>query len=169
MKTSFFTIFHTKLIREYEIFMTRRELREVVFKIIFQADFYSDEELGEQIDLILGEEDAAEAENSVETESEEGYDMPSNPDQKEEIAEKCRDIFAHIPQMDATINASVEGWKTSRMGKVDLSLIRLAVYEMNYEKIPKGVAINEAVELAKKYGSDQSAGFVNGVLARIHE
>ena len=55
------------------------------------------------------------------------------------------------------------------MGKVDLSLIRLAVYEMNYEKIPKGVAINEAVELAKKYGSDQSAGFVNGVLARIHE
>ena len=138
--------------------MTRRELREVVFKIIFQADFYSDEELGEQIDLILGKEDAAESENSVETESEEGYDMPSNTDKKEEIEE-----------MDATINASVEGWKTSRMGKVDLSLIRLAVYEMNYEKIPKGVAINEAVELAKKYGSDQSAGFVNGVLARIHE
>ena len=55
------------------------------------------------------------------------------------------------------------------MAKVDLSLIRLAVYEIRYEKIPKGIAINEAVELAKKYGADQSAGFVNGVLAKIDE
>ena len=55
------------------------------------------------------------------------------------------------------------------MAKVDLSLIRLAVYEIRYEKLPKGIAINEAVELAKTFGTDQSAGFVNGVLARIHE
>ena len=84
-------------------------------------------------------------------------------------AEKSNDIFAHVEEIDALINEVVEGWKTTRMAKVDLSLIRLAVYEIRYEKIPKGIAINEAVELAKKYGADQSAGFVNGVLAKIDE
>ena len=71
--------------------------------------------------------------------------------------------------MDAQINDVVEGWKTTRMSKVDLSLIRLALYEMKFEKIPKGVAINEAVELAKQYGTDHSSGFVNGVLAKFDE
>lgn len=61
-----------------------------------------------------------------------------------------------------------EGWKTGRMGKVDLTLIRLAVYEMKYdEDVPVGVAINEAVELAKKYGTDESPAFINGVLAKL--
>ena len=61
-----------------------------------------------------------------------------------------------------------KGWKTSRMGKVDLTIIRLAVYELKYEEdIPTGVAINEAVELAKKYGTDTSSSFVNGVLAKL--
>ena len=56
------------------------------------------------------------------------------------------------------------------MGKVDLTVIRLAVYEMKFdESIPDGVAINEAVELAKLYGQDESAGFVNGVLAKFVE
>ena len=65
-------------------------------------------------------------------------------------------------------NAVAKGWKTSRMGKVDLTIIRLAVYELKYEEdIPTGVAINEAVELAKKYGTDTSSSFVNGVLAKL--
>ena len=90
-------------------------------------------------------------------------------EQEKYIADKSSDIFAHVEEIDAIIDEAVEGWKTSRMAKVDLSLIRLAVYEIRYEKLPKGIAINEAVELAKTYGTDQSAGFVNGVLARIHE
>ena len=66
------------------------------------------------------------------------------------------------------INEAVEGWSTERMMKVDLTVIRLAVYEMKYdENIPVGVAINEAVELAKRYGTDQSPSFVNGVLAKL--
>lgn len=61
-----------------------------------------------------------------------------------------------------------QGWKTSRMGKVDLTLIRLAVYEMKFEEdVPAGVAINEAVELAKAYGTDDSSSFVNGILAKL--
>ena len=66
------------------------------------------------------------------------------------------------------INAVTKGWKTGRMGKVDLTLLRLAVYEIKFEEeIPTGVAINEAVELAKKYGTDGSFSFINGILAKI--
>ncbi len=129
--------------------MTRRELREEIFKIIFQADFHSEEELTEQVELFLDEEKFAK--------------------DKALITEKCCDIFAHVESLDEQINEVVEGWKTTRMNKVDLSLIRLALYEMKYEKLPKGVAINEAVELAKQYGTDQSSGFVNGVLAKFDE
>lgn len=130
--------------------MTRRELREQIFKIIFQADFHSQEELSQQVTLAL-EDDVY----SEET--------------KEQIMEKCKEIFTHVEELDAQINDVVEGWKTTRMSKVDLSLIRLALYEMKFEKIPKGVAINEAVELAKQYGTDHSSGFVNGVLAKFDE
>ncbi len=130
--------------------MTRRELREEIFKIIFQTDFHSKEELVAQATLFL--EDA-------------GYSTKD----REEILAKCSEIFDHVEELDATINAVVEGWKTTRMSKVDLSLIRLALYEMKYDKTPKGVAINEAVELAKQYGTDHSSGFVNGVLAKFNE
>mgnify|MGYP000962419075 CR=1 FL=1 len=81
---------------------------------------------------------------------------------------KYEHILEHLPKIDQMINEAAKGWKTSRMGKVDLTLIRLAVYEMKYEEdIPTGVAINEAVELAKRYGTDDSASFVNGILAKL--
>ena len=68
------------------------------------------------------------------------------------------------------VSTDLEKELTDRMGKVDLTVIRLAVYEMKFdETIPDGVAINEAVELAKKFGQDESAGFVNGVLAKFVE
>ncbi len=130
--------------------MKRREIREEIFKITFQADFHSEEDLAEQIALFMAD-DVKYAENA------------------EYVIDKCKDIFVHVEELDEQINAMVEGWKTTRMNKVDLALIRLALYEMKYEKLPKGVAINEAVELAKVYGTDQSASFVNGVLAKFNE
>ena len=76
------------------------------------------------------------------------------------ISQKCNDIIAKIPEIDEAINGATTGWKTTRMGKVDLSIIRLAVYEIKYEEdVPAKVAINEAVELAKLYGTDNSASF----------
>ena len=73
-----------------------------------------------------------------------------------------------LPEIDGVINEKANGWSSSRMGKVDLTIIRLAVYEILFdEEVPVGVAINEAVELAKKFGQDGSAGFVNGVLAKF--
>ncbi|MDE7009463.1 MAG: transcription antitermination factor NusB, partial [Lachnospiraceae bacterium] len=71
-------------------------------------------------------------------------------------------------EIDAMLNEKAKGWSTNRMGKVDLTILRLAVFEIKYdEEIPTGVAINEAVELAKKFGQDSSPAFINGVLAKF--
>ena len=130
--------------------MTRRELRENVFKMLFRVDFHNQGELTEQLKLFTDDlEDLSESDFLY-------------------INNKCNEIFDKIPEIDEAVNAVVEGWKTNRMGKVDLSIVRLAVYEMRYdETIPTTVAINEAVELAKLYGTDDSASFINGVLAKL--
>lgn len=130
--------------------MSRREIRELIFKMIFRAEFYEEAEISEQLRLFMDTLETAREEDRV-------Y-----------IEKKVQDIFAHLAEIDEMIDSFAQGWKTSRMAKVELSLIRLAVYEMRYEEdIPTGVAINEAVELAKAYGEENSASFVNGVLARI--
>lgn len=130
--------------------MTRRELRENVFKMLFRVEFHEEGEMTGQLGMM---------EDEVENIKEEDAAYINN---------KCSDIISKIPEIDEAINASTTGWKTSRMGKVDLSIIRLAVYEIKYEEdVPAKVAINEAVELAKLYGTDNSASFVNGVLAKF--
>ena len=130
--------------------MTRRELRENVFKMLFRVEFHEENEMHEQFGLF---------EDEIENVKEEDAAY---------INQKCNDIIAKIPEIDALVNESTTGWKTTRMGKVDLSIIRLAVYEMKYEDdIPEKVSINEAVELAKRYGTDDSPSFVNGVLAKF--
>ncbi len=132
--------------------MTRRELREQIFKLLFGVEFHDRQELPEQI--------------AVYEETEE----PWNAKDGAYISGKCEDIVAHLAEIDEAIDAAAEGWKTGRMGKVDLTLIRLAVYEMKYdEDVPVGVAINEAVELAKKYGTDESPAFTMVYLESWYE
>lgn len=132
--------------------MTRRELRENVFKMLFRVEFYDAGELSEQL-VLFGEE----------------ADHVSEKDFKY-ISDRYHDIYSHIGDIDEAINEVSKGWKTTRMGKVDLALIRLAVYEIRYDdEIPFKVAVNEAVELAKKYGTDDTPAFVNGVLAKFAE
>ena len=128
--------------------MTRRQIREEIFKLIFQIEFHDTEELPQQLRLSLEEE----------------TDLG---EQQVYVEDKCRDLMDKVQEIDDRINENVTGWKTSRMSKVDLSIIRLAVYEIRYEKIDRAIAINEAVEIAKKYSGEQAASFVNGVLARI--
>ena len=84
------------------------------------------------------------------------------------IEERFRAVCGKVPETDAILNATTKGWKTDRIGSADLAIMRVAVYEMLFdEKIPEGVAINEAVELAKKYGGDESPAFINGILGKI--
>lgn len=86
------------------------------------------------------------------------------------INTKVEDIRSHLQEIDQMINSEVFGWKTTRMAKVDLTIIRLSCYELMYEKdIPLKVSVNEAVELAKKYGTEKSGAFVNGALRHISD
>ena len=88
--------------------------------------------------------------------------------EKEELRERFRAVIAHGEDLDALIEAKSNGWKVQRLAKSDLTVLRLAIYEMRYDdNIPVGVAISEAVELAKSYGGEKSAGFVNGILSTI--
>lgn len=130
--------------------MSRRELREQIFKLLFRVEFNTIEDMPEQEQLFFEDEDAAKDEDAA-------Y-----------ISEKYHKISEKLPEIDAQLNEKAQGWDTSRMGKVDLTILRLAVYEICYdEDVPASVAINEAVELAKKFGQDASSGFVNGVLAKF--
>ena len=84
------------------------------------------------------------------------------------IEKKYAHIIEKLPEIDKALEDTAEGWKVSRMGKADLTILRLAVYEMEYdEDVPVGVAVNEAVELSKKFGGDESPAFVNGILGKI--
>ncbi len=130
--------------------MKRSEIREHIFRLVFCGDFHPSEEIPEQVQIYF--EELTEA-----TEEEQGY-----------IAEKVGLIKEKIPGIDSRINEVAQGWKTQRMGKAELAILRLAVYEMLFdEDVPLKVAINEAVELAKKYGGDDSPSFVNGILAKL--
>ena len=81
---------------------------------------------------------------------------------------KYEKVLEHVEEIDELLNKVSSGWKVNRMSKVDLNILRLAVYEMKYdEDVPFKVAINEAVELSKKFGGDESSSFVNGILGKI--
>ena len=130
--------------------MTRSIIREHISQILFRAEFYNKEELTQQAEYYVSE--------------------LSNARDKEieYIKDKTLAIIDKLPEIDEIINENSDGWPTNRLGKAELTIMRLAVYEIRFdEEIPNGVAINEAVELSKKYGSDNSSSFVNGVLAKI--
>ena len=130
--------------------MSRRELREQIFKLLFRVEFNKMEDMPEQEELFFFFFFAA-------TDGDADY-----------ISEKYHKISEKLAEIDALLNEKASGWDTGRMSKVDLTILRLAIYEIRYdEDVPTGVAINEAVELAKKFGQDASYGFVNGVLAKF--
>ena len=131
--------------------MSRRELREQIFKFIFRVEFNDKEEMAEQEKLFF-----------------EDYELEMKEEDAAYISTKSNKILEKLDEIDEMINQNAKGWTTERMSKVDLTIIRLAVQEIKFdEDVPAGVAINEAVEIAKKFGQEESAGFVNGVLAKF--
>lgn len=130
--------------------MKRSELREHLFLMLFCRDFHKSEELKEQAQLYL-----------------ETLEAPKEKD-LEYLNRRFQDVLLHIEEIDAKIEELSKGWQLKRIAKAELTIMRLAAYEILFdEEIPTGVAINEAVELAKKYGDDNSGSFVNGILAKI--
>ena len=127
----------------------RTELREATFLILFRMDFYPKEDMEGQIkDFFEGEDGFTEAERQY-------------------IGDKVISIAEKLDEIDQVLDEYSIGWKVKRMSKVDLTILRLAYYEIKYdEKVPVSTAINEAVELAKNYGEENSASFVNGILAK---
>lgn len=144
--------------------MRRSELREHVFCALFCLGFYPQEEREEQLQLYFDDI------NRQKQEEESGIvlSVEAKPKDREYIRQRIQDIFSNLSQLDEKIDAVSTGWSITRMGKVDLTIIRLAYYEMLYdESVPVKVAINEAVELAKKFGGDDSPSFINGILAKL--
>lgn len=130
--------------------MTRRRQREHAFLMLFRTEFYERNELKDQDLLYMEElEEAAQEERDY-------------------ISRKVSSTRSRLPEIDKMIDEKASGWSLNRIGKVELTILRLALYEMLYDDtIPDSVAINEAVEIAKKFGGDDSSSFINGVLSKF--
>ena len=133
--------------------MTRHDIREEVFKIIFGVGFHGGEDMEALVDTYLAD----------------SCDYELKDEEKKEIRDKAVAVISKLPELDESIDKIAEsGWTTARMGKAELNILRLAVYEIRYDQeVPVKVAINEAVELAKEYCGDDAPAFVNGVLAHF--
>lgn len=132
--------------------MTRREIRDHLFKMLFQNEFHEQQEMNEQLLLYF--------EYLSDVSLEEG--------DTKYLIDRFNAVIARLGEIDVLLTEASSGWKLTRMGKTDLNILRLAAYEIRYdEDIPDKVAINEAIELAKKYGGDSSPSFINGILAKV--
>lgn len=133
--------------------MIRAKMREQIFKILFRVEFTDTAEFDEQLTFAM-EEIAEEF-------------QPKDEDAAY-IRDKVTAIVEKLADIDVCIEKYAEGWKLNRIGKPELTILRLAIYEMQYdEDIPAKVAINEAVELTKQFCNEDAKGFVNAVLGKI--
>ncbi len=140
--------------------MTRSLVREHLFKLLFRIEFNTKDDMPDQVRLFFEDGFAEEDHEST------GSDISEKD--REYITNKYEQIIAHLTEIDEKIDSAAKGWSIARIGKVELSVLRLAVYEMLYDDdIPVGVAIDEAVELSKRFGGDSSGPFVNGILATL--
>lgn len=129
--------------------MQRTAMRELAFKLVYEIEVQKDD-IEEQVELFL----------------------ESNEITDEKVISYLKDVVNGIESNDSEINELIsknlkENWSLNRIPKISLSLLKLAIYEMLYSKIPYKVAINEVVELAKKYGDEASPNFINGILASV--
>lgn len=130
--------------------MKRSAIREAAFKLIYSFEIQEPENLEEQIELYL--------------ECEEITDKEA----KEYIVDAINGIKKHIDEINNLIEKNLKAdWTIERISKVDFSILKLAIYEIKYKEIPYKVAINEALEISKKYGEEASKNFINGILASV--
>ncbi|WP_313071654.1 transcription antitermination factor NusB [Lacrimispora sp.] len=146
--------------------MTRSKMREHCFKLLFCVDFYPAEE--KEAQLIHYFEEPMEYDFDKEGKEEIIHDVSMSGEYADQLKERAKAVMSKIPELDLKINEVAEGWKTKRMGRAELTILRLALYEIMFDdEVPEKVAINEAVELGKKFGGNEAPAFVNGVLAKL--
>lgn len=138
--------------------MSRRIAREYAIQYLFSLDFNKTDNIENQLEeFLLHKEEYREEEESALNKSSKGY-----------AVEVIMGTLQHMEEIDKLIEFHTTGWKKERIAKVDLAILRLAIYEIVFNnEIPDSVAANEAIELAKKYSTEESGGFVNGVLGTI--
>lgn len=130
--------------------MNRSAIRELTFRLIYSMEIQKETNIEEQVDLYIES-------NNIDDEN-----------AKEYIKDVIFGINSNVKEITELIEKHLKSdWKIDRISKIDLSLLKLAIYEIKYKEIPYKVAINEAIELAKKYGEDNSKNFVNGILASV--
>ena len=130
--------------------MNRSAIRELTFRLIYSMEIQKETNIEEQVDLYIES-------NNIDDEI-----------AKEYIKDVIFGINSNVKEITELIEKHLKSdWKIDRISKIDLSLLKLAIYEIKYKEIPYKVAINEAIELAKKYGEDNSKNFVNGILASV--
>ncbi len=128
--------------------MNKSEIREEMFKLIYSLEVQKSEDLN-QINIFLDNGDFKEVE-------------------KNKIKEDVLKIISLESEISEEISKNLKSdWNISRISKINMSILKIAIYEIIYKKLPYKISINEAVELAKKYGDETSASFINGVLASV--
>lgn len=130
--------------------MTKHEERVKLFQLVFDCSFYENDEIPEQMDLFRR------------------LQMASEQEAFKTVEDKAKKILSLLGEIDVILAKASTGWPLGRLGKAELTIMRVAAYEILYdESVPAGVAINEAVELSKTYGNDSAPSFVNAVLAKL--
>ncbi len=130
--------------------MTRHEERVKLFQLIFNCSFYENDDIPEQMDLFRR------------------LQMASEQETFKKVEEKAKAVLSKLGEIDVILAKASTGWPLARLGKAELSIMRVAAYEILFdEEVPAGVAINEAVEISKVYGNDSAPSFVNAVLAKL--
>ena len=133
--------------------MTRSELRENIFKIVFRVPFHETEEMGEQEKEYISDLDEPQKEKDIEY-----------------IKAKSSTIIDKLDEIDKLIEDASKGWSVKRIGRAELAILRVAVYEIKFDDdIPYKVAVNEAIELSKKYCEPEAGAFINGILSAFAE
>lgn len=129
--------------------MSRKKARDNAFKCIYELEFNKEEDIEKILRYCYDENE-------------------NKPDEIEYIEMVVKGVKENLPQIDEIILSKLKNWTLDRIAKIDLAILRLAIYEINYiDDIPDKVSANEAVELAKEYGNNDSRNFVNGVIATV--
>lgn len=130
--------------------MNRRNARKNAFFLVFQMDFNKQDHFEEVKELFFDQQ------------------QQIDESEKEFILKEAEGTKEHLEEIDQVISQKAKKWSKERMSKVDLAILRLAIYEIYFSnEIPYSVAVNEAVELAKKFSTEESPAFINGILGSI--